>query len=94
VELGWAAFKAGELDKAKKKNEEALGRTTSPQLKGMAHYNLGRIAEEKKEYKEAVDHYQMSLELRPNEIVEKRLADMAKKANITVAVRTATEPLP
>jgi len=94
MDLGWAHFKAGELDKAKKRTEEALGRTTNPQLKGMGHYNLGRIAEEKKEYKEAVDHYQVSLELRPNEIVEKRLADLAKKANITVAVKTAAEPLP
>jgi hypothetical protein len=94
MDLGWAHFKAGELDKAKKRTEEALGRTTSPQLKGMGHYNLGRIAEEKKDYKEAVDHYQVSLELRPNEIVEKRLADLAKKANITVAVKTAAEPLP
>lgn len=94
LDLGWAHFKAGELDKAKKRTEEALGRTTNPQLKGSAHYNLGRIAEEKKDYKEAVDHYQISLELRPNEIVEKRLADLAKKANITVAVKTEAEPLP
>lgn len=94
LDMGWAAFKAGELDKAKKKTEDALSRTTSPKLKGMAHYNLGRIAEEKKEYKQAVDHYQVSLELRPNEIVEKRLAELAKKANITVALKTAVEPLP
>lgn len=94
LDLGWAHFKAGELDKAKKRTEEALGRTTNPKLKGSAHYNLGRIAEEKKNYKEAVEHYQVSLELRPNEIVVKRLADLAKKENITVAVKTAAEPLP
>ncbi len=94
LDIGWALFKSGDLDKAKKKTNDASSRTTSPKLKGMAHYNLGRIAEEKKEYKEAVDHYQVSLELRPNEIVEKRLADLAKKANITVAVKTAAEPLP
>lgn len=94
LDLGWAAFKAGELDKAKKKTEEALTRTTSPKLKGMGHYNLGRIAEEKKELKEAVDHYQVSLELRPNEIVEKRLAEVAKKANIKLAPKPVVEPLP
>lgn len=94
LDLGWAAFKAGELDKAKKTTEEALTRTTNPQLKGMAHYNLGRVAEEKKDYKGAVDHYQVSLELRPNEIVEKRLAEVAKKGNITIAVKPAVEALP
>jgi len=94
LDLGWAAFKAGELDKAKKTTEEALTRTTSPQLKGMAHYNLGRVAEEKKDFKGAVDHYQVSIELRPNEIVEKRLADVAKTGNITIAAKPAVEPLP
>jgi Tetratricopeptide repeat len=94
LDLGWVAFKAGELDKAKKKTEEALGRTTNPQLKGMAHYNLGRVAEEKKEFKGAVDHYQVSIELRPNEIVEKRLAEVAKKNNITIVPKPAVEPLP
>lgn len=94
LDLGWASFRAGELDKAKKKTEEALTRTTSPQLKGMGHYNLGRIAEEKKEYKDAVDHYQTSLDLRPNEVVEKRLTEVAKKGNITIAPRPAADPLP
>ncbi len=94
LDLGWAAFKAGELDKAKKNTETALSRTTNPQLKGMAHYNLGRIAEEKKDDKGAVAHYQVSLELRPNVIVEKRLADVAKKAGITIAVKPVVEPLP
>ena len=94
LDLGWVAFKAGELDKAKKKTEEALGRTTSPQLKGMAHYNLGRVAEEKKQFKDAVEHYQLSIELRPNEIVEKRLAEVAKKNNITIVPRPVAEPLP
>jgi hypothetical protein len=55
---------------------------------------LGRIAEEKKEFKEAVDQYQVSLALRPNEIVEKRSADVAKKANITIAAKAPVEPLP
>jgi len=32
--------------------------------------------------------------LRPNEIVEKRLADVAKKANITLPPKPAAEPLP
>lgn len=94
LDLGWSAFKAGNLDIAKKKTEEALGRTTNPQLKGMAHYNLGRVAEEKKEYKEAVDHYQTSIALRPNETVEKRLAEVAKKGNITIAAKPEAEPLP
>ncbi|MBK9263316.1 MAG: tetratricopeptide repeat protein [Polyangiaceae bacterium] len=94
LDLGWAAFKAGELDRAKKSTEEALARTTSPKLKGMAHYNLGRIAEEKKDDKTAVEQYRISLELRPNETVEKRLAEVAKRSGSAVAVKTAVEPLP
>ncbi len=89
-----SAFKAGELDRAKKATEEALGRTTSPKLKGMALYNLGRIAEEKKDFKTAVEHYRKSIELRPNETVEKRLAEIAKKDASAVDVKTAAAPLP
>jgi tetratricopeptide (TPR) repeat protein len=93
TELSWAAFKAGELDRSKKAGEEALQRTTSPKLKGMAHYNLGRVAEEKKDMKEAIEHYRKSIALRPNETVEKRLAELTKKEKAPAAAPRAPEPL-
>ncbi|MDC0744885.1 tetratricopeptide repeat protein [Polyangium mundeleinium] len=92
TELGWAAFKAGELDRAKQSNEEALRRTTSPKLQAMAHYNLGRIAEERKDPKAALDHYRKSVALRPNETVEKRIAELSKQEKAPAA--PAAEPLP
>ncbi|MDC3962956.1 tetratricopeptide repeat protein [Polyangium jinanense] len=92
TELGWAAFKAGELERAKKSSEEAINRTTSPKLQAMAHYNLGRIAEERKETKTALDHYRKSVALRPNETVEKRLAELSKKEKAPAP--PAVEPLP
>jgi len=91
TELGWAAFKAGELDRAKKANEEAVRRTTSPKIQGMALYNLGRVAEAQKDTKTAIEHYRKSLELRPNEIVEKRLAELTKGEK---AKAPAAEALP
>jgi len=93
TELSFAALKAGELDKAKKAGEDALKRTTSPKLKAMAHYNLGRVAEEQKDPKAAADHYRKSIKLRPSEAVEKRLADLTKKEK-TPAAAAAPEPLP
>ncbi|MRG90362.1 tetratricopeptide repeat protein [Polyangium spumosum] len=92
TELCWAAFKAGELERAKKSCEEALRRTTSPKIQGMAHYNLGRVAEERKDPKTALDHYRKSVALRPNETVEKRLAELAKKEKAPAP--PAQEPLP
>jgi tetratricopeptide (TPR) repeat protein len=79
VELGWAAFNAGDTKRARKANEEALRGTTSPKIKAMALYNLGRVAEAQKDPTRARDYYARSLELRPSEAVEKRLADLDGK---------------
>ncbi len=92
TELGWAAFKAGELERAKKSSEEALGRTTSPKIKAMAHYNLGRIAEERKDPAAAIEQYRKSLALRPNETVQKRLDELSKKEKTTAVPAALSLP--
>lgn len=79
VELGWAAFNAGDTARARKANEEALRSTTSPKIKAMALYNLGRVAEAQKDPTRARDYYAQSLALRPSEAVDKRLADIDKR---------------
>jgi tetratricopeptide (TPR) repeat protein len=72
-ELGWAAFQAGDLEKAKKANEQALAGSVTPQQKGAALYNMGRVAEAAKDFKAAIDFYKRSVEVRPNSEAERRL---------------------
>ncbi|UQA56775.1 tetratricopeptide repeat protein [Polyangium aurulentum] len=95
VELGWAAFNAGDTARARKANEEALRGTTSPKIKAMALYNLGRVAEAQKDPTRAREHYTRSLELRPSEAVEKRLAELEKRERSPKPVAGASAaPLP
>jgi len=72
-ELGWAAFKAGDLTTAFSTTQRALKAASSDTKRGMFHYNLGRIAEEREQRGAAIEEYRTSLALRPNATVRKRL---------------------
>jgi tetratricopeptide (TPR) repeat protein len=73
-ELGWAEFKAGRLDAAQAHTQQALARAPDDKRRGMFHYNLGRIAEERGQTDAAIEAYALSLSFRPNETVASRLA--------------------
>ncbi|NUO52490.1 MAG: hypothetical protein HOV80_26885, partial [Polyangiaceae bacterium] len=45
-EIGWAAFNAGDLERAKKNNKLALDNTAQPERRAAVLYNIGRVAEE------------------------------------------------
>ena len=75
-ELGWAAFQVGDLDRASVANEKSVAATDNDQLKAASLYNLGRIAEKKREPEKAREFYAQSVALRPNATVQRRLASM------------------
>ncbi len=79
-ELGWAAFKAGELDLARRTTTRALSRATLGERKGALLYNLGRIAESEGDKADAVACYRSSLLERDNATVRERLASLAGTA--------------
>lgn len=93
-ELGWAAFNAGDLDRAQKANEEAVKLAKDPKLKAASLYNLGRVAEAKGDKETAKAMYTQSLELRPNDTVAKRLAALGgtAPAAATPKISVAAEP--
>ncbi len=79
-ELGWAAFQAGDYDKAEKANADSVRVSSTPELKAASLYNLGRVAEAKKDVDRAAALYADSLVLRPNKAVVKRLVALGKPA--------------
>lgn len=76
AELGWAAYLAGELDKAQRFTEQAIAGDASDRTRGAALYNLGRILEDRADKDGAAAAYQRSLALRPNDVVTTRLAGL------------------
>ncbi len=81
-ELGWAAFRSGDLELAHRTTVQALKFVRDDNNKrGMLLYNLGRIEEDRDNIGDALDHYRDSLAARPNETVEARLAALEAKAN-------------
>ncbi len=75
-ELSWAAFNAGDPSRAREAGEAAVRNTADPRLKAQALYNVGRALEQKGNRDEAAHYYRASLALRPNMVVEKRLAGL------------------
>ncbi|MCA9658367.1 MAG: tetratricopeptide repeat protein [Myxococcales bacterium] len=82
-ELGWAAFKAGDLKKAQAMTLRALKGASEERRRGMLLYNLGRIAEEKGDREAAIDAYQRSVAARPNETVQARLDALIDDAPVS-----------
>lgn len=72
-ELGAAALQAGDLALAEQSTRAAVAAATTPQLKGAALYNLGRICEKKGDRAGAVDAYRQSLQARRNGTVWRAL---------------------
>jgi len=90
-ELSWAAFSAGDYERARKAGHDSVLAATDAKLKAASLYNLGRIEEANGKIADAVARYRESLALRPNKIVAKRLADLEKLAP---AVAADAEPSP
>lgn len=76
TELGWAAFQAGDYDRARAANRDATGASTDAKVRAAALYNLGRVAEALAQTDEAAHYYRSSLELRPSPGVRERLAGL------------------
>jgi tetratricopeptide (TPR) repeat protein len=90
VELGWAAFLAGDLERASVATVRALAGLRDQSAKGAALYNLGRIAEQRGKKEDAAAFYRESLAARPNAVVEKRLAGIGGEA-VAAAIEPPTE---
>jgi len=73
-ELGWAAYKAGDLEYAHHTTVQALKFAREQSRRGMLLYNLGRIEQDRENLAAAIDHYRASLVARPgNATVQARL---------------------
>ncbi len=77
-ELGWAAFQAGDFDRARQANADAVRAATDPAVEAASRYNLGRVAEATGDADGAAREYRASLELRPNDTVAARLDGLGK----------------
>ncbi len=78
-ELGWAHFKAGELDPAEDVLLRALRHSRTDEGRGMVLYNLGRVHEAREDFESAATYYARSLERRPNDTVKARLEGLEAK---------------
>jgi hypothetical protein len=76
-ELGWAAFRAGEMALARKATLESIAGAAEPGVRAASLYNLGRIEEAAGQKERAAQAYRDSLALRPNATVRARLVAVA-----------------
>jgi len=70
---GYAALLDGSLDAAKADFDKALELESDPEVQAQVWFNLGMVAEKKKDKAAARDAYTKSLELRPHDGVQKAL---------------------
>lgn len=68
-ELGWVAFKAGQLDRSIEASRASVLDETDPRVAGASLYNLGRALEAKQQAVRALSAYRESLARRPNQTV-------------------------
>lgn len=73
-EIGWAAYLAGDYERAIQANNDSVRFAKQDKLKGASLYNLGRVAEAQKDLNRAVDYYERSLTYRENKTVRAHLA--------------------
>ena len=92
AERGWAQLQAGKLAEAEADTRAALRRSTDRKLLGSAWYNLGRVQEAQDKKADAAASYRLSLELRPNEIVAKRLAELGAPAKDAFTAQVLAGP--
>jgi hypothetical protein len=88
-ELSWAAFSAGDHERARKAGRASVLAATDPKVKASSLYNLGRVEEATGKIAEAAALYRQSIALRPNKTVEDRLAALPEDA---AAVATGPSP--
>jgi Tetratricopeptide repeat len=95
-ELGWAAFKAGDLAKARQATDRSIASAGDAKLRAASLYNLGRILEAEGKKPEAIEPYRRSLALRPNATVRDRLValDPAAKPDEPIAPAALAGPYP
>ncbi|WP_157595170.1 tetratricopeptide repeat protein [Plesiocystis pacifica] len=96
-ELGWAAFRAGELALARRTTLAGLAHAPTDDQRGMLLYNLGRIDEAEGFPETAKARYRRSLQFRDNAIVRERLAGLeagpaAEGSETTGTAETAGAP--
>jgi len=91
-ELGWAAFQAGDYDKAKKANQDSARVAVNPKVKAASLYNLGRVAEAMKDNKAAAGYYRESLKLRPHKAVAARLEKLGGEPPVPGSADTESLP--
>ncbi len=72
-EIGWSAFLAHDLDLAETSSRAAIRHALVPNPKASGFYNLGRIAEERKDLPRAIQAYIDSLGTRQSSAVRERL---------------------
>jgi hypothetical protein len=93
-ELGWVAFKHGDLALADDATERSIAAAREPRLRAASLYNRGRIAEARGDRDRAADAYRASLELRPNETVAARLEGLGGEVAQALAPRPLDGPYP
>lgn len=93
-ELGWVAFLAGELEHAERATEASIAAAVDPKLRAASLYNRGRIAEAGGDNPRAIEAYQSSLALRPNDTVQARLATLGGAVRKALAPVAAGGPYP
>lgn len=93
-ELGWVAFKKGDLTLADDATEKSIAAATDARLRAASLYNRGRIAEARQDSKHAVAAYEASLELRPSTAVARRLAALQGKPRKLLAPQPLAGPFP
>jgi len=75
-EAGYQALQLERYIVAETHLQMAIERAASPRTLAMCRYNLGRVEEAQDRLQEAERHYQVSVELRPNRIVQARLDEV------------------
>ena len=79
-ELAWAAYNAGDHDKARRAGMESVLAASDAKVKASALYNLGRVEETLAHKEQAAKLYRQSLALRENKTVAEHLAGLGQDA--------------
>lgn len=93
VELGWAAFNAGNDAVAQRANERALAANPTPAQRAQALYNEGRRLEAAGHLDDARAAYEGSLAARDSDAVQKRLESLGQDAGTAAPPLDAGAPL-
>lgn len=86
-EIGWAAFLAGDLERAEQANRDSVRFATDPNIQGASLYNLGRVAEARDQPNVAARYYMRSLAVRANDTVTARLEKLTDQGADPEAVQ-------